>query len=60
MELKGKVYGSVFTDSFIAIANGSYYQNHLLDAEINSAELEDEYIGLPLVNTKKGVAKWLY
>ena len=60
LELKGKVYGSIYTDSFITIANGSYYQNHLLNAEINSTELEDEYIGLPIVNTNKGVAKWLY
>ena len=60
LELKGKVYGTVFTDAFITRANGSYYQNHLLNAEINSKKLDLEYIGLPITNTEKGVAKWLY
>lgn len=60
LELKGKVLGTVFTDNFIARANGAYYQNHLLNAEINAVELNNEYVGLPIVNHKKGVAKWLY
>lgn len=60
LELKGKVYGTVYTDSFITRAYGSYYQNHLLNAEINANILDNEFVGLPINNTHKGVAKWMY
>lgn len=60
VELKGKVYGTVYANGFTTRANGSNYQNHLLNAEINSKKLSNEYIGLPIINTKKGIAKWLY
>ncbi|MDL5514850.1 polymer-forming cytoskeletal protein [Arenibacter sp. M-2] len=61
LELKGEVYGSVIADSFIAMENGSIYQNHLYDGVINSSLLETEYVGFTLENkARKGVMKWLY
>ncbi|GGI57737.1 hypothetical protein [Winogradskyella haliclonae] len=60
IELLGKVFGTIYTDGFITRANGSYYQNHLCDVEINRHKLEDEYVGLAFQNSKKGIAKWLY
>ncbi|WP_299116364.1 hypothetical protein [uncultured Winogradskyella sp.] len=60
IELMGKVFGTTYTDGFVTRANGSYYQNHLRNAEINRDKLEDEYVGLAFQNSKKGIAKWLY
>ncbi len=61
LELKGNVYGSVFTSNFIANQFGSVYQNHIYNATINVNELPQEYVGLTFNNTKrKGVLKWLY
>ncbi len=60
LELKGTVFGSVFTNSFVANVSGSIYQNHLYNAKILIDDLESEYVGLPLKNSKKGVLKWLY
>jgi cytoskeletal protein CcmA (bactofilin family) len=36
LELRGTVYGSVYTDNFIIKESGSIYQNHLFNAKINS------------------------
>lgn len=60
LELKGDVLGSVFTNNFVALQSGSIYQNHIYNAKILIDELPQEYVGLPLKNTKKGVLKWLY
>ncbi len=61
LELKGSVFGSVFTSNFIANQFGSVYQNHLYNATINVNELPKEYVGLTFNSTKgKGVLKWLY
>lgn len=59
-ELKGQVTGSVYANAFIANQFGSIYQNHIYNGTINALELPSEYIGLPLVNSKKNIAKWLY
>lgn len=59
LELKGDIFGSVSTNAFMAMENGSVYQNHLFGGTINSEFLPREYAGL-LLNRKKAVAKWLY
>lgn len=60
LELKGTVYGSVYTNNFIAKQSGSVYQNHIYNGTIIVNELPEEYIGLPFNNSKKDVLKWLY
>ncbi|MDO3694922.1 hypothetical protein QVZ41_08710 [Wenyingzhuangia sp. chi5] len=60
LELLGTVYGTVYTSNFVAHQNGSSYQNHIYNGHILNDSLPQEYIGLLLENSKKGVAKWLY
>jgi hypothetical protein len=60
LELRGTVYGTVYTDNFIIKEKGSIYQNHLFNAKISSSELELEFVSLPINHSKKGIAKWLY
>lgn len=59
LELKGSVVGNVITDSFIAMENGSVYQNHLFQGTINASLLPKQYVGL-LLNEEKAVAKWVH
>lgn len=59
LELKGTVLGKVATDSFIAMENGSIYQNHLFNGNIDATKLTAEYGGL-LLNSDKTVVKWMY
>ncbi len=62
LEHKGSVFGSIFTYGFIALENGSIYQNHLYNGTVESDGVPDNYAGLPLLGTKhqKNSAKWLY
>jgi hypothetical protein len=60
LELKGVVYGSVFTSNFIAKQFGSVYQNHLYNATIIVDSLQQEYVGLTFKDSKKDIIKWLY
>ncbi len=48
LELRGTVYGTVFTNNFVIEEAGSNYQNHLYNAKINAHELEDQFVGLPI------------
>ena len=59
-ELKGTVYGTVFTKNFIANQFGSIYQNHIYNGKINVHQLPKKYVGLLFNNSKKEVLKWLY
>ncbi|RXG11384.1 hypothetical protein DSM03_11721 [Leeuwenhoekiella aestuarii] len=59
-ELKGSVFGSVYTKAFIARDFGSVYRNHLYNGIINVGNLTQEFVGLPVQNTQKGIAKWVY
>ncbi|WP_420603214.1 hypothetical protein [Flagellimonas sp.] len=59
LELKGDVIGNVTTNAFMALENGSVYQNHLFGGTINADFLPQQYVGL-LLNKEKAVAKWLY
>ncbi|TMM52162.1 hypothetical protein FEE95_20965 [Maribacter algarum] len=62
LELKGVVTGNVSTDGFIALEEGSVYQNHLYNGQINSKNLDTSYAGLLLESREqnKKVMKWLY
>jgi len=62
LELKGRVNGSVSTDAFIALENGSIYQNHLYNGSINSGNLSKKYVGLLMADRERNkiVMKWLY
>ncbi|MGP1994243.1 hypothetical protein D9V96_020350 [Zobellia laminariae] len=61
LELKGSVFGNVTTDAFIALENGSIYQNHIYNGVINRNSLTNEYGGLlNEFNPSKKVLKWLY
>lgn len=62
LELKGRVNGNVTIGGFIALENGSVYQNHLYNGTINSTNLSDTYVGLLMSdrNQNKKVMKWLY
>ncbi|WP_190808411.1 hypothetical protein [Flagellimonas sp. S3867] len=59
LELKGDIFGNVTTNAFMAMENGSVYQNHLFGGTINTEFLPQQYVGL-LLNKEKAVAKWLY
>ncbi|OUS03128.1 hypothetical protein A9Q86_01540 [Flavobacteriales bacterium 33_180_T64] len=60
LELKGTVYGSVYTNNFIVKEGGTTYQNHLYNGKVNSKELTKHYVGLVLDNRPKQIMKWLY
>lgn len=59
-ELKGTVYGTVFSNNFIANQSGSVYQNHIYNGSIIINKLPEEYVGLSFNDSKKGILKWLY
>ncbi|WP_425237703.1 hypothetical protein [Ulvibacterium sp.] len=61
LELPGTILGNATTDAFIALANGSIYQNHLYNGHIDSAKLPLAYVGLPIAGSgDKKTMKWLY
>ena len=60
IDLKGKVYGSVYTHNFITRQSGSVYQNHIYNGVIDIDPLPEQYSGLLFNGSKKTVAKWLY
>ncbi|WP_299524222.1 hypothetical protein [Winogradskyella sp.] len=60
LELRGTVYGSVYTNNFIIKERGSIYQNHLFNAFVDRSELTSKFVSLGFENSKKGIAKWLY
>ena len=60
MELLGTVKGTVFTEHFLVNEFGSKYFNHIYNGRILSKSLPNEFSGLPLSQSKKGVAQWLY
>ena len=61
LELRGTVYGSVYTNNFIIKEGGSIYQNHLYNAIIDGDEIVSEFVGLEIDKAdKKEIMKWLY
>lgn len=60
LELRGRVYGTVYTNNFNVKEGGTTYQNHLYNGEINVNELTEQYVGLVFDNSSKEIVKWLY
>lgn len=60
LELRGRVYGNIFTHSFITNESGVIYYNYILDAEINRKKLSDVFAGLSIENQENKVIQWLY
>jgi hypothetical protein len=61
LELQGSVYGNVACNKFTLKTPGSVYENHLLNATIDSSKLPDYYVGSSLIyaDNKKEIAKCL-
>ncbi len=62
LELKGKVFGSITCKEFRLHTPSSIYLNHLLDVEISSEKLSDDFIGFDFLNVGKPgkIIKCLY
>lgn len=61
LELKGEVFGSVYTKAFIAMENGNLYLNHLYNGRIDASLLPMAYGGLVFSDRPANkVMKWLY
>lgn len=62
LELRGTVHGAVYTHGFMAVANGSFYHNHLFNGKISLPQLSPKFVGLEFQHTpkQKAIAKWLY
>lgn len=48
VQLKGRVTGTLYTDRFYLKTTATIYENHIVNGEINSLELPDNFINLPL------------
>ena len=59
-EIRGAVYGTVYTDQFVAHQFSSIYMNHLYNCTINIEKVPRAYTGLVLSNRKKDIVKCLY
>jgi hypothetical protein len=61
IELRGSVYGPVYTRGTILRTPSAIYENHLLDAIINPSKLSPYYAGVSLLeqSKRKEVIKWL-
>lgn len=60
LDLRGIVYGTVYTANFVAQQNGSSYQNHLYNGQIIANSLANKYAGLDFKNHINNVVQWLY
>lgn len=61
LELKGNLTGHLSTHSFIALENGSIYQNHLYNGTMDNSRLPLQFAGLTFEDTAtKSLGKWLY
>lgn len=59
-ELKGAVWGSVYTHQFVSNTAGTIFINHLYNAKISSKDFPSFYSGILLENQPKNIMKWLY
>ncbi len=59
MALNGTVYGSIYTNSFIANQSGVIYINHIYNGVINAIKLPSQFSGFSFNNSSKSVAKWV-
>lgn len=53
LDLKSKVYGSVYTNRFYLKTTSSTYDNMISDIEINTTKRPKYFIAIPLFETKK-------
>jgi len=61
LDMKGRIYGSLYCNKFNLKTPSSVYENHLLNVEINADSLSDHFVGVGLVNesAEKAIVKWL-
>lgn len=61
LDLKGEVHGNVYTNKFRLKTPASVYENHLLDAKIDSEKLPEYFVSTSLFETedKKGIMSWV-
>ncbi len=59
VDIQGTVRGSMYAMQCIARQAGSIYLNHMYNAKVLKNPVQD-YSGLPFVNSKNSIAKWLY
>lgn len=62
VQLKGKLFGSVYCTSFTLKTSFSTYENYLLDVEINPLVLSPHYLTTPLLENEKEmykIVKWM-
>jgi hypothetical protein len=62
MQHSGIIYGHLYCEGFFLKTTSSLYENHLLDAVIDSRKLSDYYVYPDIINESKTnkVVKWLY
>lgn len=62
VELKGKIFGSLYCNGFYLKTPSSVYDNHLLNAVIDAESLSEAYAGMGIMDVTgpKKVVKWLY
>jgi cytoskeletal protein CcmA (bactofilin family) len=60
-DLKGSIYGSLYTSGFILKTPSSIYENHLLNAEVDFSKLSLHFAGISLLGKpkQKELIKWL-
>lgn len=59
-ELRGEVWGSVYTHQLISNTAGTIFINHLYNAKISNKGFPNYYSGILLENERKNTMKWLY
>ena len=60
LELRGTIYGTVYTKQLVVNEGGTVYLNHLYNAIIDVQKLPERYVGLVFEDKLKDVLKWLY
>ncbi len=61
-EIKGNIYGALYTSRFFLSTPSAVYENTLMDADIDMFKLSQYYVGADLINEKTtgDVIKWVY
>jgi hypothetical protein len=61
-EIKGNIYGALYTSRFFLSTPSAIYENTLMDTDIDMFKLSQNYVGADLINEKTtgNVIKWVY
>ncbi len=61
-EIKGNIYGALYTSRFFLSTPSAIYENTLMDTDIDMFKLSQHYVGADLINEKTtgDVIKWVY